>query len=348
LKFALTSAQLAADERRGMKYLITGGSGYIGSRLVELLGQREDTERVVIADLRPPAVPWPKSAYVEMDVRDPAMAKLVELEQPDALVHLAFVLNPLRDERLMYDIDVNGTHNVLEAASRAGTEHVLVASSTTAYGAWPDNPVPLPEEHPVRGMPNYEYARDKTEMDRMCQLWAARHPDRAMTIVRPCIVFGPNVDNYIIRIWLTAPFMLLVDGIDAEIQYVHENDVVDALSRLLIERKAGIFNLTGDGTLKTSEAAQIAGLKTRSVGYRGYRRLASAFWRLRVPRVEAPPGQIDFFRYPWIAANDKIKAELDWQPRYTSRETFEIALRAKGKAAAPEVDAVRSPVAVAG
>jgi UDP-glucose 4-epimerase len=197
-------------------------------------------------------------------------------------------------------------------------------------------------------MPNYEYARDKTEIDRMCQLWAAQHADRAMTIVRPCIVFGPNVDNYIIRVWLTAPFIPLVNGVDAEIQYVHEDDVIDALSRLLLERRAGIFNLTGDGTIKTSEAARIAGLKTRKVPYKAYKRVAAALWRLRVPRAEAPPGQVDFFLHPWIASNEKLKSELDWQPRYTSRETFEIALRAKGKMADTDVDAARLPVAVGG
>jgi UDP-glucose 4-epimerase len=207
----------------------------------------------------------------------------------------------------------------------------LVASSTTAYGAWPDNPIPLTEEHPVRGMPNYEYARDKTEIDRMCQLWAARHPERAMTIVRPCIVFGPSVDNYIIRVWENAPFLPLVDGIDAELQYVHEDDVIDALSRLLVEHKEGIFNLTGVGTLRSSEAAALAGLKTRNVPLGLYRRVASAAWRLRVPRAEAPPGQLDFFRFPWLASNEKIKAELAWRLRYTSRETFEIALRARGR-----------------
>ena len=53
-------------------------------------------------------------------------------------------------------------------------------------------------------------------------------------------------------------------------------------------------------------------------------------WKLRIPRMEAPPGQIEFVRYPWIASNEKIKAELGWTPRYTSRETFEIAMRAKG------------------
>jgi UDP-glucose 4-epimerase len=315
--------------------VITGGSGYIGSRLVELLAARDDTERILITDLRAPAIPWPKTAYVEMDVRDPAMKALLEAEEPDALVHLAFVLNPMHDEGTMYDIDVNGTQNVLNAAAAAGTGQLLVASSTSAYGAWPDNPVPLGEDDPVRGMPNYEYARDKTEIDRMCQLWAATNPDRSMTIVRPCIVFGPTVDNYIVRVWENAPFLPLVDGIDLELQYIHEDDLVDALSRLLVERKAGIFNLTSDGTLTVSEAAALVGKKTRSVPLKRYRRLMGALWKLRVPFAEAPAGQLDFFRFPWIASNEKLKAELDWQPRHTSRETFEIALRSRGKLVAP-------------
>jgi UDP-glucose 4-epimerase len=169
-----------------------------------------------------------------------------------------------------------------------------------------------------------------------------------MTIVRPCIVFGPNVDNYIVRFWLNAPFIPLINGIDLDFQYVHEDDVVEALSRLLLEQKAGIFNRTGDGTVKLSEAAEMIGLKTRRVPFRVYRRIAATLWRLHVPRAEAPPGQLDFLRFPWIASNEKLKAELDWKPRYTSRETFESALRAKGKlsggskAALPETAAVSS------
>ena len=187
-----------------MKYLITGGSGYIGSRLTDLLIQHEDNE-VVNLDIRAPAVPRSRTRFVHMDIRDRGIAALIAQERPDALVHLAFVLNPIRDEHTMYDIDVNGTANVLDAAAAAGVPHLLVASSTTAYGAWPDNPVPIPEEHPVRGLPAYEYARDKTEIDRLCQLWAAQHPDSTMTIVRPTIVFGPNVDNYIVRFWTNQP-----------------------------------------------------------------------------------------------------------------------------------------------
>jgi UDP-glucose 4-epimerase len=327
-----------------MKYLITGGSGYIGSRLTDLL-ITEGEHEVVNLDIRPPAMPRSRTRFVHMDIRDRGIAQLIADERPDALVHLAFVLNPIRDERLMYDIDVNGTANVLDAAAAAEVPHLLVASSTTAYGAWSDNPVPIPEEHPVRGLPAYEYARDKTEIDRLCQLWAAQHPDATMTIVRPTIVFGPNVDNYIVRFWINSPFIVLPDGRDADWQFVHEEDVVEAISRLLSERRGGIYNLTADGTIKLSEAAQIAGVKVRKMPLKLYRRIAAASWKLRLPNVEAPPGQIEFVLHPWIASNEKLKSDLGWTPRYTSRETFVETMRAKGvgtlaaEAEAPSVPA---------
>src|SRR6266513_5589885 len=115
-----------------MKYVITGGSGYIGSRLVEFLASREDTERIAIADVKPPRIPHARTEFHRTDVRDrAALQALLERVQPDALVHLAFILNPIQDEEAMYDIDVNGTFNALDAGARAGTQHVLVTSSAT-------------------------------------------------------------------------------------------------------------------------------------------------------------------------------------------------------------------------
>src|ERR687897_988998 len=240
-----------------MRYVITGGSGYIGSRLTELLTGRDETERIVDVDVRPPDVPLPKTEYVRGDVRDrAAMRELLERERPDALVHLAFLLNPIRDEARMYDIDVNGSLAVLEAAWAAGVGQVLVTSSASAYGAFPDNPVPIAEDHPVRGQPDFSYARDKPEADRVCQLWAADHPDRVMTIVRPTIVFGPKVDNYISRGWENSSFFPVMDGVEADVQFVHEDDVVTAISGLLDGREAGAFNVAADGLVKWRETAE--------------------------------------------------------------------------------------------
>src|SRR5215216_7444248 len=244
-----------------MRYLITGGSGYIGTRLVELLARREDTEKIVIGDVVPPKGGYrPKTEYEKVDVRDRARVHAaLQRANPDVLVHLAFILNPVHDEGLMYDVDVNGTHNVLEAAAEAGIGQVLVTSSGVAYGAFPDNPEPITEDHPVRGVPNFSYARDKTESDRLCQLWALEHPDRTMTIVRPCIVFGPNVDNYLVRLWTKAPFQPNAGNLENHIQFVHEDDVVEAIIGLLHGRHAGAYNVAGDGLTTVRESAELAG-----------------------------------------------------------------------------------------
>jgi UDP-glucose 4-epimerase len=313
-----------------MRYLITGGSGYIGTRLVQHLSQRAETERIVVADLAPPRGGYrPKTSFERLDVRDREGVRLVvERARADALVHLAFILNPVHDERLMYEVDVNGTQNVLDAASAAGVQQVLVTSSTSAYGAFPDNPVPLTEEDPVRGVAGFSYARDKAEADRICQLWAAQHPERVMTIVRPCIVMGPNVDNYLVRLWTKQPFQVDLGNLDLPIQFVHEDDLAEAIRRLLEGRHAGAFNVTGDGLMTYRECGKLAGLKVRRLPLPVARTLSRATWRLRA--AEAPPGQIEFALYPWVASNEKLKRTLGWTPAHTSREVFELTMRAKG------------------
>ena len=68
--------------------------------------------------------------------------------------------------------------------------------------------------------------------------------------------------------------------------------------------------MTADGTIKLSEAARIAGVKVRKMPLKLYRRIGGRVWKLRLPNVEAPPGQIEFLLHPWIASNEKLKAEL--------------------------------------
>jgi UDP-glucose 4-epimerase len=319
-----------------VRYLITGGSGYIGSRLMEILGAREETERIVNLDVRPPAKPHAKASFVRGDVRDfGAIRDLLEREQPDALLHLAFIFNPIHDEARMYDIDVNGTEAVLRAASEAGTGQVLVTSSASAYGAFPDNPKPIAEDWPVRGQPEFSYARHKAEADRICQLWAAAHPDRTMTIMRPCIVFGPNVDNFISRTWQSAPFMPVIDGVEEEFQLVHEDDVVSAMVGLLDAKEDGAFNVASDGTLTWRESAEIVGLRVREISMKTVRRLYGLAWKLHVPRAEAPAGNLDFIRYPWVVSNEKLKAAIGWEPSADTREVFLETMHAKGLIATP-------------
>jgi UDP-glucose 4-epimerase len=314
-----------------VRYLITGGSGYIGGRLIDELSGREETELIVDVDLRPPARRWAKTEFVKADIRDrKKMQELLERHQIDALVHLAFVFNPIRDEAKMYDIDVNGCQTVLQAASAADVNQVLVTTSVAAYGAFPDNPKPIAEDWPVRGVPDFSYARDKADADRICQLWAFQNPGAVMTIVRPTTVFGPNVDNWIVRGFQNNPFVPLLDGVEEEFQLVHEDDVVSALIALLDGKHAGAFNLAGDGLLTWRRAAEMLGMRTRTISLKNMKRFNNAMWKLHVPRTEAPAGNLEFLRHPWIMSTEKLKSTTGWQPRYDALETFKITARARG------------------
>ena len=328
-----------------VRYLITGGSGYIGGRLTDELSGREETEKIVDVDLRPPPRPWPKTEFVRADVRERrTIRELLERHEIDVLVHLAFIFNPIRDEARMYDIDVNGCQAVLQAASDAGVTQVMVTTSVAAYGAFPDNPNPIAEDWPVRGVADFSYARDKADADRICQLWAHENTDAVMTIVRPTTVFGPNVDNWILRSLQNNPFVPMLDGVDAEFQFVHEDDVVSALVALLDGKHAGAFNLAGDGLLTRSRVAEMLGRKTRTISLKNMKRLNNALWKLHVPRTEAPGGSLDFLRYPWIMSTEKLKSTTGWQPRYDALETFKITARAKGFMG-PEDQTVPAPKA---
>jgi UDP-glucose 4-epimerase len=137
------------------------------------------------------------------------------------------------------------------------------------------------------------------------------------------------VDNYLVRLWTKQPFAVDVGNLDERVQFTHEDDVVEAITGLLLGRHGGAFNVAGDGDMTLRECADLLGTPIRKMPLRAYRGLAKAMWAARLS--EAPPGQIEFGLHPWLISNEKLKKTTGWRPRHTSRETFEITMRAHGK-----------------
>lgn len=315
-----------------MRYLITGGSGYLGSRLIEQLATRKQTEQIVNLDVAVPAFRPPNTSFRQTDVRDSAaVAGAVAEEQPDVLIHLAFVVDPTHDEPEMYEVNVNGTFNVLAAAAAYGVERVYVATATMAYGAWPGNPVPITEAQPVHGHARYAYARHAAEADRIAQLWATLHRQRLMTIVRPCTIFGPGANNHLVRMWDSQAFIPDFGTGDQPTQFLHVDDAVRGFAALIDSAQPGAFNLTPDGEITWHQCAAAAGIEVRAVREESFTGLAGGMWRLKMPGVEIPPSFVDFFKYPYLASNARLKQAVpQWTPRHGSAQVFQaqMALRA--------------------
>jgi UDP-glucose 4-epimerase len=308
-------------------YLITGISGYLGGRIMEALSKKPGVDKVIGVDLREPAIKPPFLEFHKMDVRDERIRDIAVKGKVDILIHLAFVLDPLFNLARMHSIDVWGTDNVLRAAAAARVKQMFVTSSTSAYGALPDNPEPLTEDSPLRAPKHYQYAYDKAMIDHRCQRFMGDHPDIRFTMVRPCIVLGPNVDNYISRTLLNT-FPAYIGGQDPAVQFVHEDDVAAACMTCMDAKAHGIYNIVGEGVMKLSEIWEMKGgkLKPRNIPAWLVYPITDFMWQMKLGIAEAPSGQLDFFRWPWWACGEKIKRELGFQPRYSTKECLRIFL----------------------
>jgi UDP-glucose 4-epimerase len=307
-------------------YAITGAAGYLGSRMTRHLLETDAEARVIGIDVRPARHSDPRLEHHLLDVRSPRLGELLRERGVDVVLHFAFVVDPFYDEAAMHDIDVGGTKNVLAAVRAAGVGHLVATSSTTAYGALADNRVPLLETDPVRAAPSYAYAHDKRLMDELLSEFAAAHPDVTVCTIRPCIVLGPTVANYIVYTLLGPPFATLVDGADPLIQFVHEDDVVRLVALCVARRAAGAWNAVGSGMLTLREVAALRRRPALPVPGWLAHGLTSTVHRFRLLPFALPPGVLDFFRHPWVASGEKARRELGFEPTYTSRQCLEIVL----------------------
>jgi len=159
--------------------------------------------------------------------------------------------------------------------------------------------------------------------DVLCQGFAAQNADLAVAIVRPALVLGPHVDNYVTRYLRQWPALPVIRGGDAPMQFVHEDDVVALFLAILRQRARGVYNLGGGGTLRWSTVIRRAGRIPVVVPARVMYPLAEALWRLRIPGVGAPAGQLNLTRFPYIMSMAKAERELGFRPRYSTAEALE-------------------------
>lgn len=306
---------------------ITGGGGYIARQLILYLENEHWCERILGIDINEPGIHTNKLIFRNQDIRDRSLVDIWKDQAIDTVVHLAFIVNPIHDEKKMYDVNVNGTLNILNVCEALNINHIIAASSGTAYSAWPDNPQVLKEDDPIRIFPpKFSYAHHKGLIEQHCANFMQKHPEIVFNIVRPCVVYGPNTDNYLSRYLKNLPVLFLADGRDPGLQFVHEDDVAELFSLLIEKKTPGAFNVAGDGVVKISEIGAMVRKRTLKIPAKFYSALIWLLWHLHVKKVEAPAGIIDYTSYPWVLDTTRAKTILGWKPQYTSRDALRIML----------------------
>ena len=313
--------------------LVTGAGGYVGSLLIERLAGAGGAGRIHALDVRPvePARRIATVEYATADVCGPETADAIRDAAPDAVVHLAAVVNPppgmTREE--LHRIDVLGTQNVLEACAAAKVGRIVITSSGAAYGYYADNPAAIAEDWPLRGNREFAYSDHKRQVEEMLARCRAAHPALAQFIFRVCTVIGARTHNQITALF-EKPRLLAVRGSASPFSFIWDGDVVECLARALASDRPGTYNLAGDGTMTMQEIARRLGKPCVALPAWLLHAALAVLRPLGLTRYG--PEQVNFLRYRPVLDNSRLKSLFGFAPRYSSREAFEQWARAHAAA----------------
>ncbi len=317
------------SERRSV--LVTGAAGYIGGLVVrELAGRRAELSALVALDVRepPPSARVEGVTYVNLSVCDAALERVVAEHAVDTVVHLASILKPPagKGDDFAYQVDVEGTRNVLAACVKHGVKKLVVTTSGAAYGYHADSPAWLAETDPIRGNEEIAYSRHKRLIENDLESYRQQHPELAQLVFRPGTVIGAGVSTPVTELFEKRA-MIGVLGSDSPFVFIWDQDVVRCIVRGVFGPQTGIYNLAGDGALSPQEIA--ARLGKRYVPLPASLIAGALALLHRLGKSPYGPEQVRFLRYRPVLSNRALKEQFGYTPEKTSREAFELYARSR-------------------
>lgn len=334
------------EGRSGMRIAIVGASGNVGTALLRRLQQqraeRPGTIELVGIGRRPPdhavmpyrGVEW-HSIHIDDDDGGLLRAAFAGV---DAVVHLAWLLQPNRNLEVLHRTNVTGTANVLRAAKEAGVGHVVCASSVGAYSSSAKEPRRT-EDWPVTGIQKSHYSRHKAEQEALLDRFAAENPAIAVARLRTALIFQGEAGSEIGRYFLGPLIPRLLPGrirlpilpVPAELafQAVHADDAADAYWRVLDRRAAGAFNIAAEPVITPPELARLFHARRwLPIPLRLVRGAVALSWRLRLQPTDA--GWIAMAEGAPIMDTGRAREMLGWEPRVSSLDAVREVLEGLG------------------
>jgi UDP-glucose 4-epimerase len=313
-----------------MRVVVLGASGNAGTSVLEALAGEERVEEVVGVARRIPKASFEKVSWRSADISDPNTDLAGLMRGADCVVHLAWLIQPSRDESITHATNVEGSQRVFAAAARAGVPAVVYASSVGAYAPGPKDRA-VDESWPTTGIPSSFYARHKAAVERILDSFEAANPDIRVVRLRPGLIFKRAAATGIRRLFAgpLLPSPLLGRDLIALIprhprlvfQAVHSLDVGEAYRLAIVRDDAhGAYNVAADPVLDPPELARILGARTVPVPAKVLRAAAAVTWRLRLQPTS--PGWLDMGLAVPVMDTSRARTELGWTPRHSAADAL--------------------------
>jgi UDP-glucose 4-epimerase len=327
----------------GRVVLVTGVSRDLGRRFARIAANDPAVDRVIGVDVVPPRGDIGEMTFIRADIRNPVIAKIMVKEDVDTVVHMSVIATPgsAGGRTSMKEFNVIGTMQLLAACQKApGLRHMVIKSTTTVYGASSRDPAMFTEDMNPKRQPRSGYAKDAFEVESYVRGFARRRPDVRVAMLRTANVIGPQTQSPIVQ-YFHLPVIPTVLGFDPRMQFLHETDLLEVLRHTALGDAYGTFNVAGDGIIMLSQA--IRRLGRPSVPLPGF--AVSGFGSVlrRGGLADFSPEQVEFLTYGRGVDTTRMRAELGFEPAYSTAEAFADfgaslgpGLRSPGRLASPD------------
>ena len=303
------------------KVLITGISGGQGRLLTRRLLENYEVCGV-------DRVEWegaPRGVRVHVvDLRKKKFEDVIRTELPTAVVHMGFVRHFRTSQRVRHDVNVRGTKQLLDHCVNHGVQNLVVLSSSYVYGAFPENPYYMDEDSPLSASRSYPEIRDLVEVDTLASAHLWRYPHIRTCVLRPVNVLGYYVHSMIAR-YLRQKRIPTVMGFDPMMQFIHEEDVSEAIALSLRHGLQGVFNVVGPGEVPLHTAVRECGGTSVSMPEPVMRPLFDRLFRWGL--IPYPPGAIDYLKFPITLAGSRFVEATDFSTLFGLEEIFQSVRR---------------------
>lgn len=299
------------------RILVTGAATWTGSRLIQKLEQRDDVLVMAVDELRP-RLEF-ASAFHRMSLDRPEFARFLLDVGPDTVVHLQTVDRVAELGRgRAHEGAVVGAQALFGAIGRSSdVRHVIVKSDSAVYGSGPRNPSIFTEGTLPQGRRS-RYSRDLTEMEGFLRDVAESHHHVDYTILRFASVFGPTVGNPISR-FLHLRVVPTLMGFDPRLQFVYEDDAVDALDHAVSHPSPGTFNVAAVGQMYLSRVLRLGGRVHKPLPRRGFDMALRALARFD---LYLPDHVARLLRHGRVMDTAAMQTRFGFQPQRSCREAI--------------------------
>ncbi|MDP2713110.1 MAG: NAD-dependent epimerase/dehydratase family protein [Solirubrobacteraceae bacterium] len=318
-----------------MRVVVTGATGNVGTSLLRVLSADPQIDEIVGLARREPQLTFRRTRWVSADV---ARDDLVPIFRgADAVVHLAWLIQPSRDRATTRGVNVDGSRRVFEAAAAAEVPALVHASSVGAYSPGPKDRR-VDESWPTGGIQTSFYSRDKSAVEAILDGVEQAQPQMRVVRLRPGLIFKGEAASGIRRLFagplLPTPLLRrglipIVPALDRlRVQGLHSFDVAEAYRLAVVRDVRGAFNVAAEPVLDPPELGRLLDARPVPASARVVRTAVDVAWKLRLQPT--PPGWLDLALGVPLMDCARARDELGW-----------TAQRSAGEALLELIDAMR-------